>query len=76
MQFVFFPHEGEPVVLAGDPDCNQDPCEKHGRCHCMCVCGCYDPGDEGYDDCADCKENFGDDDDETGEWKEIGLTEG
>lgn len=36
-------------IVVGDPDCDSDPCEKHGRCHCMCPC---DP--DGDDNCAEC----------------------
>ena len=60
-QVVQIPKDGEPTVFFGDPDCDRDPCDKHNRCHCMCPCGCYDPGDDRYDDCDSCAEIFGED---------------
>lgn len=41
-------------VLVGDPDCNEDPCDLHGVCHCKCVC---EP--DGEDNCQACRDQFG-----------------
>lgn len=60
IQIVRFGDDGTAKMVLGDSDCDRDPCAKHGTCHCRCVCFIYEPGDERYDDCDDCREAFGD----------------